>query len=172
MRHKISGNTLNRMSSHRKATVRDIAKATLIHERIQTTKVKAKESRKMVDKLITLGKKGELSHKRRAFAILCDHKLVSNLFNETAPLFKSRNGGYTRIIPIGKRRGDNAEVVILELTEKKIVATPKVEETVEPKKEVKKVSKKEVKVKAESKEKSKTETKASKKSTKAPKKDK
>ena len=123
MRHKIAGKTLNRKTSHRKATVRDLAKATLIHQRIKTTKVKAKEGRKLVDKLITLGKKGTLAEKRRAFAILCDHKLVSNLFNEISPRFKERNGGYTRIIKIGNRRGDNAEVVLLELTEQGATTT-------------------------------------------------
>ena len=125
MRHRISGNTLNRQSSHRKATVRDLAKAALIHERIKTTKVKAQEARKLVDKLITLGKKGNLAEKRRAFAILCDHKLVSNLFNETSPRFAHRKGGYTRIIKLTNRRGDNAQMVFLELTEKKqVMASP------------------------------------------------
>ncbi len=125
MRHGIAGNRLNRKTSHRKATVRDIAKSALIHERICTTKVKAKESRKLVDQLITLGKKGTLADKRRAFAVLCDHPLVSELFNKIAPRFKERNGGYTRIIPIGNRRGDNAELVYLELTEKKEVVLSK-----------------------------------------------
>lgn len=118
MRHKIAGNTLNRKTSHRKATVRDIAKSTLIHQRICTTKVKAQESRKLVDQLITLGKKGDLADKRKAFSILCDHKLVSRLFAEIAPRFKDRQGGYTRLIKMGNRRGDNAEMVLLELTEK------------------------------------------------------
>lgn len=118
MRHGIAGNKLNRHGSWRKATVRDIAKATLKHERIQTTKMKAKEARKLVDKLITLGKKGSLAHKRRAFAILCDHKLVSELFNIIAPRFTNRNGGYTRIISLWKRRGDNADMALLELTER------------------------------------------------------
>jgi len=125
MRHGIAGNTLNRKTSHRKATVRDIAKATLIQQRISTTKAKAKESRKLVDKLITLGKKGELAHKRQAFAVLCDHKLVSELFNKIAPRFKERNGGYTRIIPSGNRRGDNAQLVFLELTEKEEIIVSK-----------------------------------------------
>src|SRR5205085_8609000 len=70
------------------------------------------------EKLITLGKKDTLAARRRAFAILCDHTLVSSLFKETAPRFKSRLGGYTRIIPFNKRIGDNAEMVFLELTEK------------------------------------------------------
>ena len=125
MRHGMAGNKLGRMSSHRKATVRDVAKATLIQQRICTTKAKAREARKLVDKLITMGKKGTLAEKRRAFAVLCDHRLVSQLFNETSPLFKDRVGGYTRIIPLGARRGDNAQLVFLELTEKnKVIVTP------------------------------------------------
>jgi len=126
MRHGIAGNTLNRKTSHRKATVRDIAKSVLIHEKICTTKAKAKEARKLVDQLITMGKKEILSEKRRAFAVLCDHKLVSELFKNIAPRFKNRVGGYTRIIHIGTRRGDNAELVYLELTEKKEIKLNKV----------------------------------------------
>ncbi len=118
MRHGKSGNRLSRNQTLRKATVRDMARAILVEERIFTTKAKAKEGRKLIEKLITLGKKGTLSDKRRAFAILCDHKMVSNLFETTAPRFKNRVGGYTRIIPFGNRRGDNAEMVYLELTEK------------------------------------------------------
>ena len=125
MRHKISGNRLNRNMSLRKATIRDIAKAALIHQRICTTKPKAKEARKLVDKLITLGKKGRLADKRAAFAILCDHGLVSDLFVKTAPRFKDRSGGYTRIITLGKRRGDDAQMVFLELTEKEDVIVSK-----------------------------------------------
>ena len=118
MRHAVAGNKLSRNSSLRKTTVRDLAKATLIHERICTTQARAKEAQKLVDKLITLGKKGKLSHQRRAFSILCHQNLVSNLFRKTAPRFKDRQGGYTRIIPLGPRRGDNAKLVYLELTEK------------------------------------------------------
>ncbi len=119
MRHGIAGNRLSRNSSLRKATVRDIAKATLIQKRIKTTEAKAKEARKMVDQLITLGKKGTLAQKRRAFAILCDHALVSDLFDKIAPRFGSRSGGYTRIIKFATtRRGDNAKMVLLELTER------------------------------------------------------
>ncbi|MEW5895280.1 MAG: 50S ribosomal protein L17 [Candidatus Omnitrophota bacterium] len=119
MRHGIAGNRLGRNSSWRKATIRDLAKATLIQQRIKTTEAKAKEARKLVDELITLGKKGTLAHKRRAFTILCDHNLVSDLFNKTAVRFSSRNGGYTRIIKLAaNRRGDNAAMVLLELTEK------------------------------------------------------
>ena len=118
MRHKIAGNRLSRNRSLRKATLRDMAKATLLAQRICTTRSKAKEARKLIDKLITLGKKDTLAARRRAFAILCDHALVSSLFKQTAPRFKNRLGGYTRIIPFQKRGGDNADMVFLELTEK------------------------------------------------------
>lgn len=135
MRHAIAGNRLSRNSSLRKATVRDIAKATLIKQRICTTEAKAKEARKLVDQLITLGKNGRLSDRRRAFAILCDHQLVSNLFTKTSSRFKNRVGGYTRIIHLGRRRGDNASLVFLELTEKEQIVVSKPRSTATAKKE-------------------------------------
>ena len=118
MRHGKSGNRLSRNQSLRKATLRDMAKAVFLQERICTTRAKAKEARKLVEKLITLGKKDTLAARRRAFAILCDHTEVSQLFSKVAPRFKSRKGGYTRIIPYVQRGGDNAELAFLELTEK------------------------------------------------------
>ncbi len=118
MRHKIAGNRLSRNRSLRAATLRDMARAVLLRERICTTRAKAKEARKLIEKLISLGKKDTLAARRRAFAILCDHQLVSRLFQETSPRFKSRPGGYTRIILFEKRRGDNADLAFLELTEK------------------------------------------------------
>src|ERR1700733_7690067 len=118
MRHAKSGNRLSRNQSLRKATLRDMAKAVFLQERICTTRAKAKEARKMIEKLITLGKKDTLAARRRAFAILCDHAEVSQLFTNIAPRFKSRTGGYTRIIPYVQRAGDNAELAFLELTEK------------------------------------------------------
>ncbi len=118
MRHGKSGNRLSRNQSLRKATLRDMAKAIFLQERICTTRAKAKESRKLIEKLITLGKKDTSTARRRAFAILCDHAEVSQLFSQVAPRFKSRNGGYTRIIPYVQRAGDNAELAFLELTEK------------------------------------------------------
>ncbi|OGX34919.1 MAG: 50S ribosomal protein L17 [Omnitrophica WOR_2 bacterium RIFCSPHIGHO2_02_FULL_52_10] len=135
MRHGIAGNKLSRNSSLRKATVRDIAKATLVRQRICTTQAKAKEARKLVEKLITLGKNGSLADKRRAFAILCDHQLVSTLFTKTSPRFKQRNGGYTRIIPLGTRRGDNARLAFLELTEKEEIVVSKPKSTAAQKKD-------------------------------------
>ncbi len=118
MRHGKSGNRLSRNRSLRAATMRDMAISVLLQERICTTRAKAKEARKFIEKLITLGKKDTLAARRSAFAILCDHGLVSKLFSETAPRFKSRQGGYTRIIPYMQRAGDNAELAFLELTEK------------------------------------------------------
>ncbi len=134
MRHGLAGNRLGRNQSLRKATVRDLAKATLVHQRILTTKAKAKEARKLVDRLITLGKKGTLAHRRKAFSILSDHALVSELFKTTSKRFHSRLGGYTRIIPLSLRRGDNAQLAFLELTEKTevIVSKPKSDAVAKP----------------------------------------
>ena len=126
MRHHKARTRLSRNSTLRQATMRDLAKAVLIQQRICTTKPKAKEARKLVDRLITLGKDGTLAAKRRAFAVLCDHHLVSQLFSSTAPRFNSRQGGYTRVIPLGHRRGDNAQLAYLELTEKdKVIISKK-----------------------------------------------
>jgi len=118
MRHGKSGNRLSRNQTLRKATLRDMAKSVFLQERICTTRAKAKEARKLIEKLITLGKKDTLAARRRAFAILCDHKEVSQLFSQIAPRFKARTGGYTRIIPYVQRAGDNAALAFLELTEK------------------------------------------------------
>jgi large subunit ribosomal protein L17 len=118
MRHAKAGNRLSRNQSLRKATLRDMARAILLQERICTTMAKAKEARKFIDKLITLGKKDTLTSRRRAFAILCDHNMVTDLFKKTAPRFMARKGGYTRIIPYVQRVGDNAALAFLELTEK------------------------------------------------------
>jgi large subunit ribosomal protein L17 len=118
MRHGVAGNKFGRNQTLRKATVRDLAKALLIHQRIKTTRAKGAEARKMVEKLITMGKQQTLAAKRRAFAILCDHQLVSTLFSTIAPRFATRQGGYTRMIKFSVNRGgDNAEMVLLELTE-------------------------------------------------------
>ncbi len=123
MRHGVAGKKFGRNQKLREATVRDLVKAVLINFTIRTTKVKAGEARKLVDKMITLGKKNTLAAKRRAFAVLCDHALVSDLFNKVAPLFVNRHGGYTRIIKLSiNRQGDNAEMAILELTEMPVIA--------------------------------------------------
>jgi len=111
----------------------------IIHQGIRTTIARAKAARPLVEKLISLAKANTLSAKRRAFKILGDHKLVSLLFKELGPLFAKRNSGYTRIISLIKRRGDNAQIVIFELTERKIKEVKKVKKvkdlSVEPKAE-------------------------------------
>ena len=117
MRHKKANLQLNRFTSWRKATLSSMARSLLIHQSIKTTKVKARAVKPLIDKLISLGKKNTLAAKRRAYAILCDHRLVSLLFNEIAPRFNKRASGYTRILNLGTRRGDNASLVVLELTE-------------------------------------------------------
>lgn len=120
MRHGKSNKRLSRNRSLRKATLRDLARSVIKHQSIRTTKAKAKEARKLVERLITFGKRGDLSAKRLAYAELCDHSLVSLLFNDIAPRFKNRNGGYTRIINWVNRKGDNAHNVVLQLTEIKL----------------------------------------------------
>jgi large subunit ribosomal protein L17 len=127
MRHKAKTDRLGRFSSLRKATIRSIVTAILLHQSIITTKAKAKASRGLIEKLITLGKKGDLACRRRAFSILCDHNLVKLLFEVIAPKFTQRNGGYTRLITYKNQRGDNAQLAILELTERYELRKPQKE---------------------------------------------
>jgi len=119
MRHKKLNKRFSRNRSARLALIRDLAKSVLSYESITTTKRKAKEARKLVEQLITLGKEGSLNSRRLAYKKLCDHSLVSLLFTDIAPRFKNRLGGHTRIYALLDRRGDGAEQVILELSEKK-----------------------------------------------------
>ena len=123
MRHGVKDNKFGRNQKWRQATVRDLARATLKHERITTTHAKALAARKLVDQLVTLGKKNTLAAKRAAFAILIDHDMVSELFKKIAPRFKNRQGGYTRLIKYAiNRQGDNAQMTLLELTEREVKA--------------------------------------------------
>ncbi|MCM8800735.1 MAG: 50S ribosomal protein L17 [Candidatus Omnitrophica bacterium] len=116
MRHRKKRLQLNRFTSWRKATIKSLTRNLLLYERIKTTLTKAKAAKVWVDKLISLAKDNGLSAKRQAFKILGDHKLVRLLFNEIANRFKEKTGGYTRILRLNRRRGDNAQMVILELT--------------------------------------------------------
>lgn len=118
MRHGISGRKLNRTSSHRKALLMNLANSLLKHEQIKTTLPKAKELKPYVEKIITLGKKGDLSNKRRAISILHDFDIVNKIFSELANRYKNRNGGYTRIMKIGFRTGDSAPMAIIELVDR------------------------------------------------------
>ncbi|MCU0642691.1 MAG: 50S ribosomal protein L17 [bacterium] len=117
MRHRKSFNKLNRTASHRKATLANLSTELLKHKRIKTTKLKAKETRPMVERLITIAKKGTLAARRLVLQTVRDKKVVKELFNEIVPVFGSRNGGYTRIIKLGRRQGDGAEVAFLELVD-------------------------------------------------------
>lgn len=119
MRHKKKRLQLNRFTSWQKATLKSLARNLLIYESMRTTLHRAKALRPLAEKLISLAKANTLSAKREAFTILGDHKLVSLLFNEVGPRFANRGSGFTRIINLVNRRGDDAKMVIFELTELK-----------------------------------------------------
>jgi len=116
MRHLNKGRKLNRTSAHRKALFKNMVLSLIRHGRIKTTDPKAKELRRVADRMVTLGKQGDLAARRRAFAFMQSHEAVKKLFDEIAPRFKDRNGGYTRVIKFGHRRGDAALLSIIEFT--------------------------------------------------------
>src|SRR5574341_1569956 len=115
MRHRKSGRQLSRNSSHRWALMRNLITALLRVEKIQTTDAKAKELRRWVDRVITLGKQGSLHARRQVLGIVQDKAVVRKLFDTIAPRLKERPGGYTRIIKIGWRHGDAAQMSLIEL---------------------------------------------------------
>lgn len=121
MRHRKRRTRLSMMGARRNATLKNMVKSLLVHQRITTILARAKEAKRVVEPLITLSKTDSVAARQRAFSVLTDRDLVSKLFKEIAPLFKTRSSGYTRIIPLGFRRGDGATMVILELTEKTVV---------------------------------------------------
>ncbi len=114
MRHNVKGRKLGRTTSHRKALLRNLARSIFINAKITTTEPKAKEARSIVEKLITLGKKGDLTSRRRALEILPDKDVVSLIWG-LAETYKDRPGGYTRVTKIGTRKGDGAPMAVLEL---------------------------------------------------------
>jgi len=116
MRHMNQGRKLNRTSAHRKALFRNLVLALLKHERIKTTDAKAKDLRHFADRMVTLGKRGDVAARRLAFNFLQSRDDVKKLFDEIAPRFKDRNGGYTRVVKFGFRRGDAAPLSIIEFT--------------------------------------------------------
>jgi large subunit ribosomal protein L17 len=118
MRHRNSGRQLSRNSTHRSAMLQNMAVALLRHEIIKTTLPKAKELRRVAEPLITLAKIDNVSKRRLAFARLRDRDIVTKLFNELAPRYKSRPGGYLRILKCGFRSGDNAPMAIVELMDR------------------------------------------------------
>ena len=122
MRHARAGKKLGRDSAHRKALYSNLAGALIEHGRIKTTVTKAKAVKPLAEQMITLGRRGDLHARRQATAFLRSRDVVHKLFVEVAPLFKDRPGGYTRIIKIGPRAGDSAEMAYLELVDEEYVA--------------------------------------------------
>lgn len=114
MRHRRAGRKLNRTTSHRKAMLRNMVTEFLDKERIVTTVPKAKELRPFAERMITLGKRESLHARRQALAVIRRKEVVHKLFDSLAPRFADRNGGYTRIIRVGQRKGDSAEMAIIE----------------------------------------------------------
>lgn len=118
MRHHNSGRKLNRTASHRRALFRNMADALIKHEQIVTTLPKAKELRSVLDKLITLGKRGDLHARRLAAARLNDEAMVKKLFDVLGPRYAERDGGYTRVLKAGFRYGDSAPMAVIELVDR------------------------------------------------------
>ncbi len=125
MRHRKTGRRLGRNSSHRKAMLRNMVTSLFEHEKITTTDARAKELRKLAEKLITLGKRGTLHARRQALEVIQDKDVVGKLFDRIAARYQERPGGYTRIIKLGHRAGDNAALSIIELVEEELKAQPK-----------------------------------------------
>jgi len=176
MRHRVAGRKLSRHTQHRELMFRNMLVSLLQYERIKTTLAKGKELRSWADRIISLGKKGTLHARRRAFALLRDKGIVKKLFDEIAPKFKNRQGGYTRVYRLGWRQGDGAPLSLVELVtyavpeEKKKSTLKKAKEVLEkvtPKKK-EKVEKKE-KEKEKEKGKEKKEKKVKKEEKEAPK---
>lgn len=122
MRHGKQGRKLNKTASHRKAMFANMAASLIEHEQIVTTLPKAKEMRRVADKLITLGKRGDLHARRQAISKIRDVEQVKKLFDVLGPRYKERNGGYTRVLKAGFRYGDNAPMAVIELVERDVDA--------------------------------------------------
>ncbi len=118
MKHNITQRKLNRTTSHRKALLMNLSNSLIKHEQITTTLSKAKELRPFVEKIITLGKKGDLVSRRKTISILQDQKNTKKIFDVISERYKERSGGYTRIIKVGNRFGDNAPTAIIELVDR------------------------------------------------------
>ena len=118
MKHNIKNKKLNKNSSHRKAMFMNMSNALIKHEQITTTLPKAKELRRFVEKIITLGKKSDLFSRRKTISILQDQKMTKKVFDVLADRYKERSGGYTRIVKLGNRFGDNAPIAVIELVDR------------------------------------------------------
>ncbi len=115
MRHAKDHKKLGRTASHRKALLSNLVAALFQHKQIRTTVAKAKEARRWAERMITFGKRGDVAARRRVYRFIPKRKIIKLLFDEIAPKYQDRNGGYTRIIKLGRRKGDGAEIAILEL---------------------------------------------------------
>jgi large subunit ribosomal protein L17 len=115
MRHQVSGRKFDRPTSERLAMYRSMVTSLLTSEKMVTTEAKAKEIRRVAERMITLGKKGNLSARRRAMSFIYDENVVEKLFNDIAPRYAERAGGYTRIVKLGPRQGDSAPMAQIEL---------------------------------------------------------
>ena len=115
MRHRIAGRKLGRPTAHRWALYRNLVADLIKYEKIVTTEAKAKEIRGLTEKVITLGKEGSLASRRRALAFVTDKKIVDKVFNEVAPRYAERIGGYTRMVKLGRRVGDGARLAQIEM---------------------------------------------------------
>lgn len=122
MRHQKAGRKLNRTASHRKAMFANMAASLILHEQIVTTLPKAKEIRPIVEKLVTLGKRGDLHARRQAISQIRDVAVVAKLFDAIATRYATRNGGYLRIMKAGFRQGDNAAMAVIEFVERDVDA--------------------------------------------------
>jgi len=120
IRHNNAGRRLGRKTSHREAMFRNMVTSLLAHEKITTTDGKAKEIRTFTEKMITLGKRGDLHAMRQAASFIREKSVVTKLFSVIAPRYKERQGGYTRIIKLGMRQGDTAPVSVIELVEEEM----------------------------------------------------
>jgi large subunit ribosomal protein L17 len=118
MRHRVAGVKLNRSPAHRRALFRNLVTALLHHEAVRTTDAKAKELKRWGDRLITLGKQGTLHARRRAASLLHGRSVVKKLFDELAPRYQARQGGYTRVVKLGVRAGDAAPISMVELVDR------------------------------------------------------
>ena len=132
MRHGKKHRKLNRTSSHRKALFKNMATSLLKHEIIRTTLPKAKELRKIAEPLITLGRESSVHNQRLAFSRLRDREIVTKLFGEIGPRYSKRNGGYTRILKCGFRKGDNAPMAYIELVDRVIEDKAESSEEIKP----------------------------------------
>ncbi len=125
MRHNKAGRKLGRNSAHRNAMMRNMVTSLIANEKITTTDTRAKELRKVADRMITLGKRGDLHARRLALQVIRDRKVVAKLFDQVGPRYKDRPGGYTRIYKLGNRPGDNAPLSQIELVEEEFMPRPR-----------------------------------------------